>query len=135
MGDNQVTGGDIHKLWMTAHMDISAVEDAYIKLTEQLDGDVAEGDEGKYGKAFDSWNIYREIVQLALFRTAVSARATRLALDLAVSEFTFVDGDAANGITDAGKEFLEAVGDENQTPPEYVVEPEGDPVAPLGNDE
>lgn len=134
MADNQVTGGDIHKLWMTAHMDIAAVEDAYIKLTEAVDGEVAEGSEDKFGKPFGSWNLFRETVQLALFTTGVSARATRLALDLAINEYIFVDGDAAAGITDAGKEFLEAVADENQTPPEYVVEPEGDPVAPMNDD-
>lgn len=126
----EVTGGDLHNLWKTAHMAIPEVENAYIDMTEIHDKTLSHGSEDKYGKVFTVWHIFQQVSQLMLFRTALTLRATRLALDLAVVEYSLVDGDAEKGISEAGEDLAEYIVDPNLTDPDLVHEVDGDPIGP-----
>ena len=135
MNDSDITGGNLHDLWKVAHMALPKAENAYNALTRKHADKLADGDTATFGRAFPAWQLLQQINQLILLRTAQSITGARLAINVAVAEFSLVDGDASKGVTAAGKKLHDLINDPNETDPDLVVEPKGDAVGPDFGDE
>lgn len=105
MTDYPVTGGDLYILWHAAHQRLPEAKAVYDDAAATLKGDLAEGDEGKYGKAFKAWKFLLSTNQYIMSHTSKSIDISCKALDLAITNYKYVDGDNAKALTEAGSDL------------------------------
>lgn len=117
--DEPVTGGDIYALWEVAHKGLPTVEEVYNKALETHKNKVAGGDDKTFGRCFAAWEELRQHSEYLLSRTQGSLDGASKALDIAIDQFKYVDGDNAKGLTEAGKEFQGYL-DEGISDPDHV---------------
>ena len=130
-----VTGGDLHYLWLTAHSALPAAENVYNEITEVHAGELADGDTQTYGRAFPAWQGLQQAVHSVMYQTGLALRASRLAIDAAITEYTHVDGDNGKDLNDLGRSLEEYVVDPSSTPPDLKTDIEGELHEPESDDE
>lgn len=129
-----VTGGDLHSLWKTTHYALPVVENVYIEATRIHNERLAGGDRATFGPVYPAWQALQEDLHQILFRSGNAVNVSRIALDTAIAEYAYVDGESAENLTDAGRQLEEYRTDENITDPGLVVKPEGELVEPSEDD-
>lgn len=117
--DVPVTGGDLYSLWEVAHKGLPDIADAYQATLDKHDDKVAGGDTDKFGKCFTAWQGLQEHARYLLDRTHGSLVGAQKALDIAIEQYAFVDGDNSKGLTAAGSE-LEGYLDKPIYDPDHV---------------
>lgn len=123
--DVPVTGGDLYALWQAAHMGLPDVQEVYDNAMEKHKNEVAGGDEETFGPCFTAWVDLQAHCQYLISRTQGSLEGARKALDIAIEQYAYVDGDNANALTAAGQE-LQTYLDEPIYDPDLVDDPDKD---------
>lgn len=105
MAEAPVTGGDLYSLWQAAHMGLPSVEKVYNENLKVHKDKVKGGSEETFGRCITAWHGLQAQAEFLLTRTAFSLEAAQQALDIAIDQYQYVDGDNAKGLTQAGQEL------------------------------
>lgn len=100
-----VTGGELFKLWEVGHKYMAQAEAFYEGFVKSHNDTISGGDEATFGPCIAAWKGLQEEVAFLMVRTEMSLEMTRLALDQAVINYQYVDGDNAKALTTAGEEL------------------------------
>lgn len=121
MTKGDATGGEMYEMWRIANKLFPTASDAYYEECKTLHEVTGNRDEEELGRAIPRWSTLAQELENAMYYSALSLGSASSALNQAITEYAYVDGQTANkiseateGLTDAGKELKDDIGDTEQ---------------------
>lgn len=105
MTDFPVTGGDLFVLWHAAHHRLPEAKAVYDDTLATEKNELANGDEEKFGRPFSAWLRLLSANQYLMQRSSLSIEISCQALDQAIEQYKYVDGDNSKSLTKAGEDL------------------------------